>query len=297
MTMNCKEFSIRWLDCLEEGVEPRDGSALREHLDRCPACREEALDLERLWRRLPEADPALTAAPAPSARLSARMRRRFRASLAAVLEASEEGGEPIPFSERPEASELLEPSEAGGRLLRGPWHRGLGFALAATLAVGAGLGFLLGSGVGARNEVGELRAEMRQVTEAVSIALMDHQAASERLRGIALADGELTRDEPDHGPVASARVIEALFERLRQDPNDNVRLAAVEALAAAIDRPDVREGLAGCLGDQESPQVQAVVLEALARADRSYVDRALSSEALDDDVRQWFLAVAPSSIG
>lgn len=273
--MNCEEFGIHLMECLEDGREPATTSEARAHLESCGDCRPQAAELVSLWQRLPMLDPGHSTGEVSSSAMTA----RFDEALETLLEAQQLSGSP-------------KPTRSAGRVLEGPWTRPVVSAIAATLALGVALGLFFGGRISTSDEVRALRAEMRSVNETVAVALMKHDSASERLRGIALSSDNLS------GVTSGdARVIDALFERVRSDPNDNVRVAAVEALAAAVDRAEVRDGLAACIGYQESPQVQAAVLETLALSDRSTVDAALSSEELDDDVRQWFLAVSPSFVG
>lgn len=275
--MKCHEFETHLMDLLGEGRNPAPEGEAGEHLETCEVCRRQTAEFATLWERLPRADPVRSGLEVPSFR----MKERFEDSLAAVLEA-----------QRLAAGREVEASGKVGQVFLGPWTRPVWAALAATLVAGVALGFFFGGRVSTSTEIQALRMEMHAVSETVAVALMEHDSASERLRGIALSSGSLST-----GEGGDVRIIEALFERVHNDPNDNVRVAAVEALAGAIDRVEVKEGLAASLGSQESPEVQAVVLEALARADRGMIDEALSSEELDDDVRRWFLAVAPTSIG
>lgn len=156
-----------------------------------------------------------------------RMRARFHAALAA-------------YDERAEAG-LLE------RLLDSWWPRALAQAAfaAGLLAAGVMIGQRLPRADG---EVDALREEIRTV----GLALLDHQSASERLLGVAWARR-----------VDSEPVVAALLERLEYDSNLNVRLAAVEALRARVDRPDVGAALASALGRQDAPLVQIAVADAL----------------------------------
>ena len=274
--MKCEDFETLLMDCLEEGRDPASTDEARAHLESCEVCRRDAGELALLWQRLPSADPARSAGEAPSAR----MKERFEESLHTLLEAHKLPGR------------LADGPGIGGRVIAGPWNRALVTALAATLAIGIALGLFLGGRLSSNAEVRELRAEMRSVNEVVAVALMTHRSASERLRGIALS-----RDNLSGATNGGAGVIEALFERLRNDPNDNVRVAAVEALGSAADLAAVRDGLVASVGSQESPEVQAALLETLARSDRGAVDEVLASGQLDDGVRQWFRVVVPSYVG
>ena len=120
-------------------------------------------------------------------------------------------------------------STAGGR--SSPRCRS---ALAAALAlVGVLVGQQLPSPVDA--EVAALRDEVRTV----GLALLDHQSASERLLGV----------EWSRRTAQTPEVVNALLERVQYDSNLSVRLAAVDALRAELDRPDVSAGLALALDE------------------------------------------------
>jgi anti-sigma factor RsiW len=154
------------------------------------------------------------------------------------------------------------------------------FGLAAALAlVGVVVGQQLPSPVDA--EVAALRAEVRTV----GLALLDHQSASERLLGI----------EWSRRAAPTPELVSALLERVQYDPNLNVRLAAVDALRADIDRTDVSAGLAMALERQESPLVQVAMTDALLAAGSGAgieaVRAILGRSELDPAVREYLTMV------
>jgi anti-sigma factor RsiW len=161
----------------------------------------------------------------------------------------------------------------------------LQFGLAAALAlVGVVVGQQLPSPVDA--EIAALRAEVRTV----GIALLDHQSAAERLLGIEWAGRAAPTPE----------LVSALLERLQYDSNLNVRRAAVDALRAALDRPDVTTGLAMALERQDSPLVQVAVTDALlatgSGAGIQAVRATLDRSELDPAVRE-YLQMALNEVG
>jgi hypothetical protein len=161
----------------------------------------------------------------------------------------------------------------------------LQFGLAAALAlVGVVVGQQLPSPVDA--EIASLRAEVRTV----GMALLDHQSASERLLGI----------EWSRRAAPTPELVSALLERLQYDSNLNVRLAAVDALRAALDRSDVSIGLAMALERQDSPLVQVAVTDALlatgSGAGIDAVRAILGRSELDPTVRE-YLQMALNEVG
>lgn len=84
------------------------------------------------------------------------------------------------------------------------------------------------------------------------IALAGQASASKRLQAVS---------EVNKMNNANDQVIMALFKMLNNDPNVNVRLAAVTSLSKYVDNPKVREGLVMSITKQESPLVQIALAE------------------------------------
>jgi len=55
--------------------------------------------------------------------------------------------------------------------------------------------------------------------------------------------------------------VAALLQAVKADPNVNVRLAAIDALTRVSGDAGVRRSLAGSLGMQDSPMVQAALID------------------------------------
>ena len=149
----------------------------------------------------------------------------------------------------------------------------MGFAAALAL-VGVLIGQQLPSS--SDTEIAALRNEVR----AVGIALLDHQSASERLLGVKWAQG--TAQAPE--------VMNALLERVQYDTNLSVRLAAVDALRADLNNPNVIAGLAMALEQQDSPLLQVALSDALLAADKPSVEAVralLGRDELDPTVREY----------
>jgi anti-sigma factor RsiW len=187
---------------------------------------------------------------------SERLRARFHAALA-VYEATETRRSPS--------------------WLERWWPRqpALQAAFAASLAL---IGLLVGQQLPSpvETEVEALRSEVRNM----GLALLDHQSASERLLGVESARR-----------VAGPEVVNALLERVGYDSNLSVRLAAVDALRAELDRPGVAAGLALALERQESPLLQVALTDALLAAGGDpaieAVRAVLGRDELDPVVREY----------
>jgi hypothetical protein len=296
--MNCNDAIELLTESLAAPLRGRAAADLAAHLAACEACRAEAADMRCIWEeleRLPDEIPG------------EEMRQRFAASLDLYLEPTGGRGLSGPLGG---PRRLLERLSAGlegwlaGWLPRRPLAQA-GLA-AATLAVGlligsvhgfglprggttpaTGAGSASGSGDSANGaggtgggEIHALRDEVRSLSRLVTLSLLKQDSASERLRGVSFGREAGRGDD---------RVLQALVDTLRHDPDVNVRLAAVDALAPALGQPAVHGQLVQEVGAQRSPMVQIALIDMLLTGDRAGTQRQLldltASPALDATVR------------
>lgn len=254
--MSCEQTTGLLSDRLKGPLPAEAEHRLHSHLAVCPACREEAEAFSMLWDEMGGLDDAVP---------HERMRARFHAALAAYEQGRRSTG--------------LD------RLIESFWPQkpALQAGLAASLLVvglmaGVSLSLLSSS---TDRQLAELRGEIR----AVGVALLGHQSASERLRGI----------EWSRRVDWDAFVADALLETLRHDPNTNVRLAAVDALGRWTDRPQIGAALSDALERQDAPLVQVtlaqILLERNVSSSAAAVRRMLQREELDPLVREHLRAV------
>jgi len=242
--MRCAETGERLLDRLHGRLEDAADRELTEHLAGCPACRTEAEDAERMWQRLGGLE---SFEDVPSARM--------RARLWGALSAHEES------RGLRRALDRVLPREPA-------WQLG---AMAAALVVGLLAGARLNPSP--NGEIRALRGELRSMQQTISVSLLQHQSASERLRGVDLS----TRGGLDDA------VIEALLDTVRHDTNVNVRLAAIDALAPVVARPPVSRELLAMLRGHDATLVRASVAEALLRARADGAEQAVNEFLREDD--------------
>jgi hypothetical protein len=113
------------------------------------------------------------------------------------------------------------------------------------------------------SEIGRLREQVTETRRVAALSLLRQQTAAERLRGIGYT-AQLPGLDPD--------VAAALLDTIAHDSNVNVRLAAIEALNKASANAGVLASLTRALARQDSPLVQAALIDYLAEArDRSAV--------------------------
>ncbi len=191
--------------------------------------------------RLAESEPLLRAldemdVPEPSEK----MHRKFRAML-----------------EEAKTARFLQERSPLRRLRSSPRP---GFAFVPRWAAALGLligGWFLGYQVTPRPERSQidlLTSEVREMKTTIMLAQLQNPAAAERMKAVGFADD---LSAPD------AAVLTALIRTMNEDPNVNVRLVSVEALARYAPLPEVREALIQAIPRQKSPLVQLALADVM----------------------------------
>ena len=137
--------------------------------------------------------------------------------------------------------------------LRPAFQLGLGMLL---LICGFVAGYLMRSARNGHEEIAGLRAEVHEMRQMVTISLLKQQSASERLKGVSWSN-QVTRPDPEF--------LSTLIHTLDYDPNVDVRLAAVDALARFAGYQSVRQDLIKSLPRQDSPLVQISLIDLLVQ--------------------------------
>lgn len=265
--MNCKQADKLLMDSLMGALSSEDRQNLDEHLASCRRCSEEATGLESLWHDLGDLDQTRLEVP------SEKLTRRFELALSDY------------------ATNLQDPTRPGFS----EWWTGLWSARPAWQAAFSAalllLGVLLGTGLTGKqpsgDEIDQLRAEVETMSRAVAVSLLQHQSASERLRAVSWS--RMAGGDND--------VLTALLDSARTDPNVNVRLAAVDALAAYADQGGVRSSLIDTLEVEKSPLVQLAVLEAVAGEEglrNGELQRLRDASEVDPTILEYFTSQAES---
>jgi len=246
--MNCERTQERFADYLTGDLDEGGRTDVQEHILACAPCREDLENLTVVWAKLgvlPEEQPG------------GELRHRFYA----MLEEYKDGLE---------AREKTAP-RAGGAAGWRDWFTFRKPAFAASfsaflLFVGVGAGWLL-NGSGARGgRLATLSNEVQDMRQQVGLSLLSQPSATDRIQGIGYSAAV---ENPNDKTLA------ALFNALDNDPNPNVRLAAVDALYLFRARPGVKESLVRSLAIQNYPLVQVALIDFLVE-----VREARAAEAL-----------------
>lgn len=139
--------------------------------------------------------------------------------------------------------------------------------------VGVGIGYWINKNQQRENEMLALKREV-QATKQMMLVMMDNQqSASQRIQGVNVA---LKIDRADD------EVVRALSKMMNEDPNTNVRLAALDALSKFHEEPLVRKELIQALGKQKDPVVQIALIQLMVRMKEKGVAKDLE-RIIDDD--------------
>jgi len=97
-----------------------------------------------------------------------------------------------------------------------------------------------------------LSEEMSELKESLILTMLSKDSPGERIQAVSMVN-EIER--PDN------EIIMSMISVMNNDPNDNVRLVALETLTAYISYPEVREGLIHSITMQSSPIIQLRLAE------------------------------------
>lgn len=271
--MRCEEVKEQFAEYLAGTLDASVARALEQHVASCPECQAEYAGIEALWQ-------ALGTLPTPLVP-SNRMRERFSEMMADQRAAADRR----PASRQDRRRTWVPLFGTGEPLVQ--------MALAASLLI---VGVLVGRALPSRQpqpgappstEISEVRSELRDMRQMLTLSLMQQQSATERLRGVSWT---AQIDQPGN------EVVSALLDTLLHDPNVNVRLAAIDALRRVSDRTDVRQGTKQAIADRTSPLLQVAVIDFMLDTrdpQAPALFRSLAQDAsLDESVRgraQWAL--------
>jgi hypothetical protein len=235
--MKCDRIQEMFPDDWAGALDSEDRTAFDLHLAGCEACRKERERLSQLWA-------GLAAIPLEEPRSESR--QRFYSMLQDYrrgLGRSHTAGSGRSLGERLAMVLRLQPA----------FQFGLGMML---LICGFVAGYLMRSAQNGHEEIAGLRAEVHEMRQMVTISLLKQQSASERLKGVSWS-AQVSRPDPEF--------LSTLIHTLNYDPNVDVRLAAVDALARFAGYPLVRENLVKSLPRQDSPLVQISLIDLLVQ--------------------------------
>lgn len=260
---NCEEIQNLLPDYFQENLDEETKIHIQTHLQTCSSCQIEFETIGELWEKM-----SLVADEKPSENLKA----NFYTLLSAYKEGLQQADSKVSIVER--ISFWLEKL----------WPRKpvfqFGYAVL-FLAFGLVLGRWVFTTNQTNGEIAQLREELKNVNQLVTLSLLRQQSPSERLKGVSWTY-QLSQPDPE--------VITALVQTLNNDSNINVRLAAVDALSLFIELPKVKNELIQSLLKQTYPLVQIELIDVLVKTrEKSSIDvfeTLIQRQEIDNAVRQ-----------
>lgn len=245
MCGQAKEWiAASWTGELDEAAEAK----LRRHLLSCPECAGEMSQLGGVWERM---------ADLPTPEPSQAMRVRWESTLESLM------------ANRKSTSWRFTLASLWPE--RPVWQATIA---ASCLVLGLAAGMLLQK-PGDRREIATLREEIASTREMVALSLLQQQSATERLRGV---------DYTQRMPSMEPQVVSALIDAVQHDENVNVRLAAIDALGKVSRDAKVRQSLTHSLAAEQSPMVQAALIDYAADAGDPHASETLQRLSQRPDV-------------
>lgn len=122
------------------------------------------------------------------------------------------------------------------------------------LVSGIAIGFWINKNQQQEADLQALRKEVEATKEMMMAMLDNTQSASQRMMGTTVAFKM---------EVADDQIVGALTKAMNEDPNTNVRLAALEALGKFHQQEHVRKALIASLSTQKDPMVQIALIRLL----------------------------------
>jgi len=147
-------------------------------------------------------------------------------------------------------------------------------AAAAILLVMAGvaIGNWINNNKQQEKELAELKQQVDENRRVMMAMLENQQSASQRMTGLSVA---YEMDKPDD------EIVSVLVKTMNEDPNSNVRLAAMDALGKFSNEATVRNALIQSLSTQKDPIVQIALIQLLVKMKEKGVVKQLEQMTKD----------------
>ena len=148
-------------------------------------------------------------------------------------------------------------------------------AAVALLMAGIAIGFWINKNQQREEDLQALRKEV-EVTKRLMMSMLDNQqSASQRMLGATVAFKMEKADD---------QIVQALTKTMNEDPNTNVRLAALEALGKFHQQEHVRKALIASLATQKDPIIQIALIRLMVEMKEKEAVKELLRISTDDEV-------------
>ncbi|MGN6211010.1 HEAT repeat domain-containing protein [Parafilimonas sp.] len=233
--MQCYDVESLLIDYLDAQLHPNDRAPLEKHLNECIQCRQALEEYRQIFDGI-QKDKIKKPGPA--------LREKFENMLQSELNIEA-------------TANIVNKPEEKAAVVKPINRYALLYRIAASIILIVS-GFFIGTTVTnnkpGNGQVAELKNEVREMKETLTVKLLNEESASERIKAVSYAD-EIT--DPDN------KIVMALITTLNEDDNVNVRLAALYALAKFSNSNKVSDALVASLGKQTEPLMQIALINIL----------------------------------
>lgn len=227
--MDREEIEIRFLELLNQGVDPMSDDAIRRAVEADPALGDELSAMGAMVDSLADASRPEGGDAPPS-----------RESIDAIAAAFEEG------YQQGRRATVERPVRRGGT----GWVQAVAVAATVT-AFFAGMVWQRSASSG---ELATVRQDVRELRQTVAVSLLENQLPTRRMQGL---EWTAAIDEPGD------ELVGALSHALRTDESVTVRLATAETLDRFGGLPSVRHAIVDALLLERDPLVQLQLIDLL----------------------------------
>ena len=120
--------------------------------------------------------------------------------------------------------------------------------------------------------------QSQELKQTLMAMLENQQSASQRVLGATVAYNDIIK--------ADDEIINALVNAMNEDPNTNVRMAALEALGKFHNQPHVRKALVAALNTQKDPMVQIALIRLMVEMKEKDITKELERISTDEETLQ-----------
>jgi hypothetical protein len=152
-------------------------------------------------------------------------------------------------------NEMISTEIASEKQARSIFFKPAFYRVAASIALlimGGMAGFWINQHLRQQDEIAKLKQDLEKTKALMMARLEDKQSPSQRILGV-LTSNEISKVDDE--------IVEALINIMNEDPNSNVRLAAIEALRKFHQEPKVKKALISALSTQTDPLVQIALIQ------------------------------------
>lgn len=239
-SITCGAVKSQITNWLANELSATERTALDAHVADCADCQQEVAAMQQVWQQIGNV---------PTPKPSPELNRQFYAMLNS-FEATEKAAKQTPWANLQTWLQQQNWVSLAPRLAYSLLLLGVG------VAIGYGVHRAQAPTVAYRQRIDTLSVQVEEMREMMMLSMLENPSATERLRAVGY-----TKDIDK----VDSHVIEALLTTLNNDPNVNVRLVTLEALAELARDARVREGLVQSLTKQESPLVQVALADVMVK--------------------------------